>query len=351
MLEEPAPEFVPHMLAQLEDELARSRKREAFWISVVIHIIVVLLIIFSPQLLPDWAKPHLLRAGDLAHSKEPTFLALPQDQQRPPEKVQTDKLSDKNRKAMTRRPQIDRKTLEALRRQGNQLPPSPPPQPWAGPAQSIPEAAIPPQPPPMQQAPPPVEQPASKPQMALTPKTQVPAQPAEKPSDNPFRSSGSAGSVIADATRSSHAPRFPRSGAGGAGYGIGPVERNATFGPVEVLSDTQGVDFGPYLSRVLQTVKINWYNLVPEEARPPLLKHGKVAIRFLITPNGKVAGLNVELPSGDIPLDRAAYGGITASDPFSPLPREFNGPYLALRITFFYNPTLSEWEELRDRLP
>ena len=345
MLEAHAAEFVPHMLAQLEDELARSRKREAFWISVVIHIIVVLLIVFSPQLLPDWAKSHLLRAADLAHGKEPTFLALPQDEQRPPEKVQSDTLSDKNRKAMTRhpRPQLDRKTLEALRAQGNQLPPSPPPE--------AAQAAAPPQPPPMQQAPPPVEQPAVKPQMAFTPpKTPVPAQPAVQPADNPFRSSGSAGSVIADASRGTHAPRFPRSGSGGTGYGIGPVERNATFGPVEVLSDTQGVDFGPYLSRVLQSIKINWYNLVPEEARPPLLKHGKVAIRFLITPNGKVAGLNVELPSGDTPLDRAAYGGITASDPFSPLPREFNGPYLGLRITFYYNPTITELEELRDRM-
>ena len=347
MLEEPAPEFVPHMLAQLEDELARSRKREAFWISVVIHIIVLLLIIFSPQLLPDWAKPHLLRAG---RSNQPTFLALPQDEQRPPAKVESNKLSDKNRKAMTRhpQPQIDRKALEALRSQGNQLPPGPPALPQTGPAQPLPQAAAPPpQPPPMQQAPPPVEQPAAKPQMAFTPK--APAQSAEG-ADNPFPTPGSAGSVIADATRGSHPPRFPRSGGGGAGYGIGPVERNATFGPVEVLSDTQGVEFGPYLSRVLQTIKINWYNLVPEEARPPLLKHGKVSIRFLITPNGKVAGLNVELPSGDIPLDRAAYGGITASDPFSPLPHDFHGPYLALRITFFYNPTLGELEELRDRM-
>jgi len=333
------------MLAQLEDELARSRKREAFWISIILHIIFVLLIIFSPQLLPDWAQPHLLRAQDLSRGKEPTFLALPQDSQRPPEKVKTDKLSDKNRIAQTQRPRIDRKTLEALRSQGDQRPPGAP---ETQPApQTVPEAAAPP-PPAAQPAPSPAEQETIKPQIALIPPKRPPqTQPAEQPSDNPFRGSGSAGSVIADATRNTHPPRFPRAGGGGgAGYGIGPVERNASFGPVEVLSDTQGVDFGPYLSRVLQSIKVNWYTLVPEEARPPLLKHGKVAIRFLITPDGKVAGLKVELPSGDIPLDRAAYGGITASDPFSPLPHEFRGPYLALRISFFYNPTTSELEEL-----
>jgi hypothetical protein len=107
--------------AQLEDELARSRKREAFWISVIIHIIVVLLIIFSPQLLPDWAKPHLLRAADLKQNS--TFVTLPDDLQKPPEKVQTDKLSDKNRIAQIRRPQIDNKTLNELR--GNMRSPGP----------------------------------------------------------------------------------------------------------------------------------------------------------------------------------------------------------------------------------
>jgi hypothetical protein len=43
-------------------------------------------------------------------------------------------------------------------------------------------------------------------------------------------------------------------------------------------------------------------------------------------------------PSGDVSLDRAAWGGITASNPFAPLPNEFHGPYLALRFRFYYNP-------------
>jgi TonB family protein len=318
------------MLAQLEDELARSRKREAFWISVIVHICFVLLIIFSPQLLPRWAQPHLLRANDLARTKEPTFLALPQDVQKPPAKVHADKLSDKNRIAQTTHPQIDRKTLEALREarlRGNPMPPAPP-----AAAPPMPEPAGAPQPP----APPANSQPA----INTYPQPRV--QPQAQPSENPFKTPGSAGSAIAQASRNAH-PRFP--GGGGTGYGMGPVDRNASLGPFDILSDTQGVDFGPYLSRVLESIKSNWYNLIPEEARAPLLKHGKVAIRFLITPTGKVAGMFVELPSGDVPLDRAAYGGITASDPFSPLPHEFHGPYLALRITFFYNPATGEMEQ------
>jgi TonB family protein len=319
------PEFVPHMLAQLEDELARSRKREAFWISVIVHIVLILVVIFSPQLLPNWAQPHLLRAEDLARAKEPTFLALPSDLQKPPAKVQTDKLSDKNRIAQTPHPQIDKKTLEALRAaRGNQMPP--------GPRSQMPQAT-------------PQQQPPANSQSATNNYQQPRYQPQEQPqpTPNPFRTPGTAGDIIAQATRNA---RMGAGGGGvGAGYGSGPADRNAALGPFDVLSDTQGVDFGPYLSRILQSIKMNWYNLIPEEARAPLLKHGKVAIRFLITPSGKVAGMFIESPSGDIPLDRAAYGGITASDPFSPLPHEFHGPYLALRITFFYNPKTGELEQ------
>ncbi len=325
------------MLAELEDDLARSRMREAFWISVIVHIVLVLLVIFSPQLLPNWAQPHLLRAQDLAMTKEPTYLELPQDLQKPPAKVQADKLSDKNRIAQTTRP-IDRKTLDELRAarlRGNQTPPGPQapqmPQQQAMPQQAMPQGA-------------PAPQRQANPQSAMNNFPQQRVQPQEQPPTNPFKMPGSAGAAIAQATR--NASRVGSvGGGGGAGYGLGPTDRNAAMGPFDVLSDTQGVDFGPYLSRVLQSIKANWYNLIPEEARAPLLKHGKVAIRFLITPNGKVAGMFVEMPSGDVPLDRAAYGGITASDPFSPLPHEFHGPYLALRITFFYNPKNGEMEE------
>jgi len=42
--------------------------------------------------------------------------------------------------------------------------------------------------------------------------------------------------------------------------------------------------------------------------------------------------------SGDVALDRAAWGGINGSNPFPPLPSDFQGPNLVLRIRFYYNP-------------
>jgi TonB family protein len=100
-----------------------------------------------------------------------------------------------------------------------------------------------------------------------------------------------------------------------------------------------GVDFGPYLARVLHDVKQNWYNLIPESA---MMKKGKVSIEFAILKDGKVAGMQLSSTSGDVALDRAAWGGITASNPFPPLPSEFGGQYLTLRFRFYYNPDKSD---------
>lgn len=113
-------------------------------------------------------------------------------------------------------------------------------------------------------------------------------------------------------------------------------------GQLEVLTDTQGVNFGPYLDKVISTVRSNWYLLIPEEARPPQLKKGKVAIQFAIVPDGKVVGITVSTPSGDVPMDRAAWGAIVASAPFDHLPQQFRGPYLGLRFHFYYNPAKSD---------
>lgn len=114
-----------------------------------------------------------------------------------------------------------------------------------------------------------------------------------------------------------------------------PTARMARF---YILTDTQGVDFGPYLRPVVHDINKNWCSLIPEVARSPVLKKGTVSIEFVITKNGAVAGLHFVSSSGDVMLDRAAYGGITASSPFPPLPKQFYGPYLGLRLTFLYDP-------------
>jgi len=147
-----------------------------------------------------------------------------------------------------------------------------------------------------------------------------------------FGGSMSAGSQIDQATR---AAAQNRGGYGGDGGDFGLNQgKTGTLGPMEVLTDTMGVDFNPYLARVLQNVKQQWYALIPESAQ---WKKGRVVLEFFILKDGTVAGLRVVAPSGDVAMDRPAFGSITGSNPFPPLPREFPGPYLGLRFSYYYN--------------
>jgi TonB family protein len=131
-----------------------------------------------------------------------------------------------------------------------------------------------------------------------------------------------------------------RSGAGVPGPGEGTSEFEnlhpnfSTEAPI-ILSDTQGVDFGPYLARVVYVVRHNWYQVIPESAR--LGERGRVAVVFEIVKDGSVPQLRVVGSSGSDPLDRAALAGIRASIPFPPLPTEFSGNHLVLQFIFLYN--------------
>ena len=122
-------------------------------------------------------------------------------------------------------------------------------------------------------------------------------------------------------------------------YGLALGTKGRMIGGIEVLNDTQGTDFDPYLKPLLERVRKNWHRLIPDDAQT---KKGKLAIEFAITKDGRLADMMLIATSGDVALDRAAWAGITKSNPFPPLPSEFNGSYLALRMRFYYNPDKSE---------
>ncbi|HUQ93062.1 MAG TPA: TonB family protein [Bryobacteraceae bacterium] len=104
---------------------------------------------------------------------------------------------------------------------------------------------------------------------------------------------------------------------------------------LELLSDPQGVDFRSYLVKVLAAVRRNWFAVMPESAH--MGRSGKVQIQFVIGRDGNVPKLVIALPSGAEPLDRAAVAGISASNPFPPLPEEFRGGTIRLQLSFVYN--------------
>jgi TonB family protein len=124
----------------------------------------------------------------------------------------------------------------------------------------------------------------------------------------------------------------------GPGDSLGQFNNpNSNFslaGP-QILSDTQGVDFGPYLARIVEVVRQNWYHLMPESAR--LGQKGRVALQFAIQKDGRVLEVDPVVSSGSNALDGAAKAAIDLSIPFPPLPEEFHGNDLKLRFIFLYN--------------
>ena len=322
----------PALLIQLQDDLQRSRVREAFWISVVLHLAVVMSVVFAPRLFPARRAVLLATPADLINQKELTYLALPPDRQAQVQPPKTDIISDKNRIAASRTPTLDRKELKRILDSstrpgapgGAQQQPAPP-------QQQVAQAP--------QQQPGPANQ-----QRGDVPVQQPPVQTAQIPRPPPgaFSGSMSAGSLIEQATRNAASSRGGGPGVGGDYGAAQSPSGGKAASDMEIMSDTMGVDFGPYLSRVLHVVRQNWYTLIPEVARPPLMKRGKVSIEFAIMKDGSIAGMKLIFPSGDSSLDRAAWGGILGSNPFPPLPTEFRGDYLALRFHFYYNPDRNE---------
>src|SRR5215475_10043538 len=104
-------EDFPTLLVQARDELSRSRKREALWISLIAHMVLILLIVNEPRF--EKYLPHrmVMLVNNVRDNHKLTYLALPPDSQKTP-RPQTDVLSDKNRVATTRSPQLDRKELK-----------------------------------------------------------------------------------------------------------------------------------------------------------------------------------------------------------------------------------------------
>jgi TonB family protein len=319
---------VPHLLIQLQDDLQRSRKREAGWISVIVHLLLFIILVYLPWIEKNVWHHVVAVPVDLTKGKNLTYLELPPDLQKAPRRPNTNIASDKDRIAMSRHPELDPKELRKSLA-------TPPPGAPGLTAPRTPQSA----PPAMAQNQPPApQQQTQHPQFQSnqTAQLQTPARPDT--SFNKFGSGMSAGSAIQQATEAAAANRGGGGGQQGD-FGLGTGAHGRQLGNLEVLSDTQGVDFGPYLQRILQEVREHWYEAIPESAE---MKKGKLQIEFAITKDGKVADMRLTAGSGDVALDRAAWAGISASNPFPPLPTEFTGPYLALRFRFFYNPDKSE---------
>ena len=155
--------------------------------------------------------------------------------------------------------------------------------------------------------------------------------------------STSPGQAIQDAARATEgkisAPS-PISGGGqipGGARGGGSSGHGTASAGIEMLTDTEGVDFNDYLRRVYYAVKQNWYAVMPASVQ--LGDQGVVSLQFKIMRDGSVPDSDPQrvFGSGKEPLDRAAISSIRTSNPFPNLPAQFKGPYIELRFTYYYN--------------
>ena len=335
-----------HLLTDWGDPGAAARRSQAAVATVLLHVLVVTGLIFLPA---DFLESH-------PPPEEAPKIVTPLIE---PPTLLTQKAPNHGKisKEFDAREEAPRKALV--------LPPSPPPVPKLTPRPAVIPAAPTPKPAPAVALPEPPkletaqkELPKGIPQIAqptiAAPPPQI--QPVEKPKlavesiERPAAPQGGLLPGPAPSTSVSNAIQdVARGGAPGVGLtvgdmaasgsGYGGILQNPSQGVqasnVQLLSDPLGVDFTPYLRMILQTIRRNWLAVMPESVR--MGRRGKVVLQFSITRDGSVGKLVYEQQSGADALDRAAVAGISASNPFPPLPAEFKGGRVVLRLNFAYN--------------
>lgn len=325
---------VPHFLLEEDAETRRYRWRESVLMSVITHLVGIVLLLAAPMIPHDAAVMSV--PAEAPKTGDVTYLAVPPNNAPPPAtKPRTPFVSDRDLRASV--------PGEAVR-SAPKLPPVPEApkaeRPLVAQAQppQLPNAA-----PQIQPAQPPPILPESRQTQAGQPQT-PPVRPGDLrleqpklPTSPPGVPGGAAtsGRALEEAMRSAARER------GGQVIGDEPLppgakpKSQASVGEARILTDTQGVDFDPYLRRVVADIRQNWYAVMPEIAR--LGRRGRVVVVFEIQRDGGVPKLYLVAASGAEPLDRAALAGISASVPFPPLPNEFRGPLIRVQVTFLYN--------------
>ncbi len=319
------------LLREMADEPGRARRERAVAASVGLHAAVTVALALQPNLFPSTR-----RTVTPQPEQHFTLLFAP-----PRELTQKDPNRAPPSKMFLGEAEAPRPPLLVVPRE---LPSGPPPAKKSAAieekppqlAANLPEAA--------QLAPvmpPPAASPPSSPKLVLEDAHNRAGARAGTPQPGPLAPQP-AGSVVEGVVRDlargagKTGPMVGDGAGGGVPDGFQLPSPGRPGSNVELLSDPMGVDFHPYLTRVLATVRRNWYAVIPESARLGMIR-GRVSIQMIILRQGAVSKLVIAAPSGREPLDRAAVAGISASNPFPPLPAEFRGDHIRLQFTFLYN--------------
>jgi len=101
----------------------------------------------------------------------------------------------------------------------------------------------------------------------------------------------------------------------------------------EVLSDSMGYDFAPYLREsVVLPIRANWHFMAKRKRLATTVVRN-VVTEFTIVKDGSLQDLKLADGSGDPDVDQTAMDAISHSAPYAALPAEFKGTSVRLRCT------------------
>lgn len=328
-----------------------QRTREAFLMSLVGHLLVVLWVALGPDILP---RPDPPEPGDRDNAERLGFLALPRDYEtvlKAPPAVRP-KVPEKEKMLRPPPPKVNPRALRV-----------PVPEPGLRQAENPDDAARskPSDREPGSPVPQPPEPPPSDPQPSLREESDGQAgarSPRETGSiepTSPFVAAPKERDLKSNLKDLYAGLRLPGGTAPGSEVGRGISSRQSRGGrgdsrtgtdfgrrqpdfSVErptILSDTQGVNFGPWLTAVYYRVRNNWYSVIPQVYRSGL--KGVVVIVFDVRRNGSLEDLEIVRSSNFSPYDRAAISSLKLSEPLPNFPDAFKKESLTLQFTYLYN--------------
>ena len=305
--------------------IEQEEKYDARWdlltrtLSVGVHIAVIIFLIFSPKIFPT----HVPTQAETEMARQQLTYLLPPEAPAP------------------RTPPAPK--LRITPRELNKVAPpvEPPPEPKPAPVAPAPKplAELPDAPKPQIPVAP---TPQPQQQVQNAPSQLEPVKPAQQQNPNRLNLQLPSASLH---DQLQEAIQHNTSAGGGIQVPSGPAIPQGPGGPggpgmqpgATILTPTEGVNFDSYIQRLLATLKRNWYAVMPQSAM--MGDKGMVSTTFQINRDGSVPPPDplLERTSGKGPLDNAAMSAIHTSNPFEPLPSEFKGPYIRLRIVFLYN--------------
>ena len=285
------------------------RRWDGVLISVGVHAVIVLVLLFAPLLPIFRPDPNAQAATPVPEPERerPRFVyvqpRLDREAERAPE-ISED--SDKNRVARAERPApVPRNPLPYARGDSSNRVESAPEERAKGEGPERDPSTEPPAPDIVERVPAP-----SVPQRAEVPAPQTRPRPPQ---------GGSLGEALRNLQKYVDKESFNNDQ--GQAQNLGPLQ-----------FDTKGVEFGPWIRRFVSQVRRNWF--VPMAA---MSLRGRVVLTFFVHRNGALTDVQIVQPSSVESFNIAARNALLASNPTEPLPPEYPDDKAFFTVTFYYN--------------